>query len=62
MSSDESDESDKEESGKLGSEPGLLGMFGNGLGGLSHGLGFTLGVTISSYDSCDCERGLISLS
>ena len=45
MPSDESDEYEKEESDKLGSESGSAGTFGVGFGGLLRGVGFPLVVT-----------------
>ena len=39
------------------SESGSAGTYGTGLGGFSRGLGFTLGVTISSYDSWGGDGG-----
>ena len=53
LSSDELEESDKEESDELGSESGLSCTFGTGLGGLLHAVGFYLGVTLSADESCD---------
>ena len=57
LSSDESDVSDKEEYDELGSKSGSAGTYGTGLGGLSRGLGFTLGVTVSDNESCGGEGG-----
>ena len=57
MSYYESDESDKEEYDKLGSESGSTGKYGTGSGGLLRGLGITLGVTIYAGDSWKCDRG-----
>ena len=58
---DKYDESEEEESDKLGSEYGPIGMFGTRLGGSLHGLGFTLGVTLSDYESCDGDEGSLAL-
>ena len=57
MSSDESDESDEEESYRLGSESGLDGMLVIKLGVLLHDIGLPLGVTLSTDESCDGDRG-----
>ena len=56
MTSDELDESDEEESDKLGSEYGSVGAFSTGLGGLLCVVGFPLSVTISAYESCDGDQ------
>ena len=57
--SDESDEPDKEESDKPGSESGSDSKFGTVLGGLLCGVGFPLGVTLSADKSWnDYERSL----
>ena len=53
MLSDESDESDKEEFDKPGSESGSSGKFGIGLGGSLYVVGLPLGVTFSYDESCD---------
>ena len=37
-------------------------MYGTVLGGLSRGLGFILGVTLSVYESCDGDGGLLAIS
>ena len=60
-SSDESDESDEEESEKLGYESGSAGTFGTRLGGLSHGLVFPLGFTLSYDESCGSDGGSLAL-
>ena len=57
MSFDESDDYDEGEYGKLGSESVSAGMYGTGLGGLLRGLGFPLGVTLFSDQSCDGDGG-----
>ena len=36
-------------------------MFGTGLGGLLHGVGFTLGVSLSTYESCDGDGGSLAI-
>ena len=61
MSSDESDHSNKEEYDELGSESGLAGTFGNGLGRLLRGLGIPLGVTLSADESYDGDGGSLAL-
>ena len=61
LSSDESDESYKEEYEKLGSESGSYSMFGNGLGWLLHGVGLHLGVTFSADESCDGDGGSLAI-
>ena len=61
LSSDESDESDKEESYELGYESGSAGKFDTGLGGLLNGLGLPLGVTLSSGESCDGDEGSLAV-
>ena len=55
--SDDSDEPDEEESEKLGSESGSAGTFGTRFGGLLHGIGLTLGVTLYADESCDGYGG-----
>ena len=49
----ESDESDKYESDKLGSESGSAGSSGTGLDGLLRGVRLPLGGMISADESCD---------
>ena len=49
--SDESEESDKEESEKLGYESGSVGMFGAGFGSFSRDVGLPLGITLSADES-----------
>ena len=44
--SDKSEESDEEESDKLGSESESAGTYGNGLGGLLRVVGLALGVML----------------
>ena len=61
MLSDESDDSDKEEYDKLGSESGSACTHSTGLGGLLCGLGINLGVTISADESWDGDRGSFAL-
>ena len=61
MSSDESDESEKEESDGLGPESRSAGTYGTGLGGLSLGVGIPLGVTLSSDDSCGGDGRSLAL-
>ena len=53
---------DKEESDKLGSKCGSVGTFGTGLGGLLRGIGFTVGVTLSAYESYNGDRSSLDLS
>ena len=60
--SDESEESDKEDSEKPGSESGSAGMFGTGLGELLSGIVFTWGVTIYAEKSCYGNGGSLVLS
>ena len=50
---DESDGSEEEKSGKLGSESGSDGTFSDGFGGLFRGGGFFLSVMIFSDESCN---------
>ena len=50
---DKSNESEKEESEKLGSESASAGTFGTGLSGLLCGIGLTWGVTLSDIYSCN---------
>ena len=50
LDSDESNESDKEESNKLGSESGSIGTYGTGLGGLLGGVEFPVGVMLPGND------------
>ena len=45
----------------LGSESRSDGTFGTGLGGLLHGLGFTLGVTRYASESCGGEGGSLAV-
>ena len=52
MLSDESDNSGREESDKIGAEFGSYGTFGTVLGGLLLVVGLTLGVTISTDELC----------
>ena len=59
--SDESDESDEEEYDKPGSESVSSSTFGTILVGLLHGVGFTLGVTISPDESCDDYQGSLAI-
>ena len=59
--SDKSDGFNKEKSDKLRSKYGSGGMFSTGLGGLLHGVGFPLGVTLSDDDSCDGDGGSLSV-
>ena len=61
MSSDESDESDKGEYDKTGSESGSSDTLGTGLGGLLRVVVFPLGVKISSYESCDGDWGSLAV-
>ena len=56
-----SDESDEEESEKLGSESGLSGTFGTRFGGLSRGSVLPLGVTLSADDSFDGDGGSLAV-
>ena len=60
MSSDESDESDKEEYDELGSESRSAGIYGTILYELLHGLGIPLGVTLSYDESWDGDGGSLS--
>ena len=60
MFSDESDDSDEEESDKLGSESGSDGTCGTGLGGFTRILGFALGIKLSADESCDGDRGSLA--
>ena len=57
MSSIDLDESNKEESNKLGSESGSAGKFGTGLGGLLRGVELPLDVTLSADELCDDDQG-----
>ena len=59
--SGESDESDKEESDKLGSESGSVGTFGAGFDGLLRIVGFPLGVKNLDKLSGLCFRYYASL-
>ena len=43
------------------SESGSNGTIGTGLGGLLHGGGFPLGVTIYDDELCDGDRGSLDL-
>ena len=45
----------------LVSESGSTGTYNTVLGGLSRGLGITLGVTLSADNSCDDDGGSLSL-
>ena len=56
-SSDDSDEFAEGKSDKLGSESGSSVTFGTRLGGLLHGVGLTLGVTLSADESCNSYGG-----
>ena len=60
--SNESDESDKEESDRIESEPGPAGTFVTKLGGFLPGIGSNLGVTLSDDESCDGYRGSLDAS
>ena len=59
--SDESDNSDEEEYGALGSEYGSASTYGTVLGGFLRGLGFPLGVKLSADESCDGVVGSLAL-
>ena len=61
MSSDESNESDKEKYDKPGSEYGSAGTFDTGLGRLFYCVGLTLGVTLSADESCYGDRGSLAV-
>ena len=61
MLSDDSYYSDEEEYDELGFESSSSGMFGTGLGGLLYSLWFTLGVTLSSDESCGDDGGSLAL-
>ena len=61
MLPDESDEFDKEEYEKLGSESGPSGTYGTNLRELLCGLAYSLGVTLYDDESCDGERGSLVL-
>ena len=57
--SNESDDSDQEESEKLGSESGSARTYGTRLGGFLRGLGFPLGVMVSTDESRNGDGGLL---
>ena len=57
LSYDQSDETDKEESDKLGCESGSAGTFVTVLGGLLHGVVLPSGVNIYDDISCDGDGG-----
>ena len=59
--SDESDDSDKEEYEKLGSESGSAGMYSTILGGLLRVLGINSSATLSSDEQCDGDGGSLAL-
>ena len=59
--SNESKDSDKEESEILGSESRSSGMHSTGFSGLTRGFGITLGVMLSTDESCDGDRGSLEL-
>ena len=61
LSSDESEESDKEDSEKPGSESGSAGMFGTVLGRLLHGIGLPLGFKLFADDSFDVDVGSLAV-
>ena len=61
MSSDESDQSYKEEYDEPGSKFGSSSTFGTGLGVLLHGVGFPLVVTLSADESCDGDGGSLAV-
>ena len=60
-SSDDSDESNKEEFDELGYESRSTGTFSTGLSGLLCGEGFPLGVTFHADESCGDDVGSLAL-
>ena len=60
MLSDESDNSGREESDKIGAEFGSYGTFGTVLGGLLLVVGLPLGVTISTDELCGGDWGSLT--
>ena len=61
LSSDESNESDKEESKFFWSESGLAGTLGTRLGGLLRDVCLPLCVTHSAYETCDGNGGSLAV-
>ena len=62
MSSDETDDSDEEESEKIGYESGSSDTYSIVLGVLSCWLGFTLGVTLYDDESWGGDRESLALT
>ena len=62
MLSGESDDSDEEESDKIGSESGSSGTYSIWFGLLLCWLGFTLGVTLYDNESCGVDRKSLALA